>query len=587
MSNLGTVLSGISALTSGGALPVANFASYLMTGQGLANHLPFIGPITQAAGNKLDAALQYEMGRDRGTPPPVTITPTVRAMNEGEQAMADQAMKQLRTFREGGNVDMGMTRAQLEEQIRGFANGGTPDPFQGYLTPAPPATGLPNPSPFRGYLEPATETEQERIDRLRKQAEEIIAKRQQEALDAQREKRDEAFTYGMERYKKQLAPLLSSSPRPTLFDLASDLGAAMLAAPADAGAFRSAGTGFAAFNERLRAHRQEKRQVDQQVALKAFELAKTDEKEAQDYLNQFSLKRLEIANRTPKYETYEYDYTDPTTGKVERRTTTINENSPADMALVLGGTDSQGRPIPPELPNAVQVKTPDVALSMGSQSKFADEQGKALSKSLTDMRTDYDAGVEQSRLIDMMNVIVNRLDDNVGLLEQKTLGPRKILDELGIRADPNISDQELLNTLGTRIAMQLIGDTKGAITEMEMRLFIAASPGLASSKEGLIAQADYLNRIARLNQKLFEDYNNDLDLADEMNAARDDAERNRIYNQWRARWQRQPENQFLSSDELSQLRGFAAAEPEAASAYRIKFGGEGKFETQDATGQGY
>jgi hypothetical protein len=179
-------------------------------------------------------------------------------------------------------LNMSMTRAQLEEQIRGFQAGGQVDPFQGYLTPAPPAAGLPNPSPFRGYLEPETETEQERIDRLRKQAEEIIAKRQQEALDAQREKRDEAFTYGMERYKKQLAPLLSSSPRPTLFDLASDLGAAMLAAPADAGAFRSAGTGFAAFNERLRAHRQEKRQVDQQVALKAFELAKTDEKEAQD-----------------------------------------------------------------------------------------------------------------------------------------------------------------------------------------------------------------------------------------------------------------------------------------------------------------
>jgi hypothetical protein len=484
-------------------------------------------------------------------------------------------------------LNMSMTRAQLEEQIRGFANGGTPDPFQGYLTPAPPAAGLPNPSPFRGYLEPETETEQERIDRLRKQAEEIISKRQQEALDTQREKRDEAFSYGMERYKKQLAPLLSSSSRPTLFDLASDLGAAMLAAPADAGAFRSAGTGFAAFNERLRTHRQEKRQVDQQVALKAFELAKTDEKEAQDYLNQFSLKRLEMANRTPKYETYEYDYTDPATGKVERRTTTINENSPADMALVLGGTDSQGRPIAPELLNAVQVKTPGVALSMGSQSKFGDEEGKALSKSLTEMRTSYDAGVEQSRLIDMMNVIVNRLDDNVGLLEQKTLGPRKILDELGIRADPEISDQELLNTLGTRIAMQLIGDTKGAITEMEMRLFISASPGLASSKEGLIAQADYLNRIARLNQKLFEDYNNDDDLAERMYSARDDAERNRIYNQWSANWQRQPENQFLSPDELSQLRGFAAAEPKAASAYRIKFGGEGNFEDQDATGQGY
>jgi hypothetical protein len=51
---------------------------------------------------------------------------------------------------------MSMTRAQLEEQIRGFQAGGQVDPFQGYLTPAPPAVGTPNPSPFRGSLTPST-----------------------------------------------------------------------------------------------------------------------------------------------------------------------------------------------------------------------------------------------------------------------------------------------------------------------------------------------------------------------------------------------------------------------------------------------
>jgi hypothetical protein len=391
----------------------------------------------------------------------------------------------------------------------------------------------------------------------------------------------------MERYKKQLAPLLSTSARPNFFDLASDLGTAMLSAPADAGAFRSMGTGFAAFNDRLKSHEKEKRQVDQQVALKAFELAKADEKEANDYLNQVSLKRLEIATKTPKYETYEYDYTDPATGEKSRRTITLNENSPADMALVRGGVDSKGQATRPELPNAVQVKTPDVALNMaGDQTEFGKRQGQALSSSLEEMRKNYDAGVEQSRLIDMLNLVVSRLDDNVGLLEQKTLGPRKLLQELGIRdIDPNISDQELLNTLGTRIAMQLIGDTKGAITEMEMRLFISASPGLASSKDGLLKQADYLNRIALLNQKMFNDFVNDDDLAGRMSSARDDAERNRIYGQWRSNWQQQ--NSFLTPDELSQLRQFAANESESAAAYRIKFGGEGSFQAEDATERGY
>ena len=293
MSNLGTVLSGISALTSGGALPVANFASYLMTGQGLANHLPFIGPITQAAGNQLDAALQYEMGRDRGTPPPVTITPTVRAMNEGEQAMADQAMKQLRTFREGGNVDMGMTRAQLEEQIRGFANGGTPDPFQGYLTPAPPAAGAPNQSPFRGYLTPPSAApspapaedsdEDEFMRRLMLLQQALQGSQTPSSLTVP--DFDERFG----QYQSQLRNVMGPRERSNIFDLASTVGRSMLAADPTAGAFSSMGMGFAEFDAQQTKRREAQRAEDRAVAMKAFEMAQKDVSSAQDLLNQYEI----------------------------------------------------------------------------------------------------------------------------------------------------------------------------------------------------------------------------------------------------------------------------------------------------------
>jgi len=495
-----------------------------------------------------------------------------------------------------------MTRAQLEEQIRGFSIGGVSDPFQGYLTPAPPAIGTPNTNPLRGYLTPttaapapsptatpATETEQERIDRLRMKAEEVIKKRQQEILDAQREKRDEGFTYGMERYKKQLTPLLSSSSRPTLFDLASDLGAAMLAAPADSGTFRSAGAGFSAFNDRLRAHRQEKRQVDQQVALKAFELAKTDEKEANDYLNKFSLERLKLANQTTNFETYEYDYTDPTTGDVSRRTVTLDENNSADMALIRGSTDAKGQTIAPELPNAVQVKKPGVALNMGSSSALSDSQGKSLAKALEKMATDAETGYHQNQMINQLNALLAELGpEGVGIVEGKTVGVRKLLSEIGLRADKSLGDQELLQSLGTRIAMQLIGQTKGAITEMEMNLFIAASPGLGSSYEGLIKQSSYLKKIADLNEKLFADFNADEQLAASMDAAQSDSQKARIYNNWLVGWRRSPENQFLNPNELGELNRLAAEESEVAMAYRLAHPSQlGRFEGIDATGQGY
>jgi len=268
MSNLGTVLSGISALTSGGALPVANFASYLMTGQGLANHLPFIGPITQAAGNQLDAALQYEMGRDRGTPPPVTITPTVRAMNEGEQAMADQAMKQLRTFREGGNVDMGMTRAQLEEQIRGFQAGGQVDPFQGYLTPAPPAT----------------ETDDEEFLRQLMALQQALQQRQTPASLTVPD-----FEERFGQYQTQLRNIIRPERPSSIFDLASTVGRTMLAADPTAGAFTSMGMGLSEFDAQQRKRREAQRAEDRAVAMKAFELAQSDVKSAQDMLNQYEI----------------------------------------------------------------------------------------------------------------------------------------------------------------------------------------------------------------------------------------------------------------------------------------------------------
>jgi hypothetical protein len=473
---------------------------------------------------------------------------------------------------------MTIGRAQIEEQIKGFNAGGASvaDDMTGNMTDEQLLQSLQmlqqamNPQSGISMTSLAgAEAEQERIERLRK--------------------KDEEFSYGMERYKKQLAPLLSTSTRPNFFDLASDLGAAMLSAPADAGAFRSMGTGFAAFNERLKSHEKEKRQVDQQVALKAFELAKTDEKEANDYLNEYNLKRLEIANKTPNYETYEYDYTDPATGAVSRRTITLDENNPADMALIKGSTDAKGLTTAPELPNAVQVKKPDVALNMGSSSALSDKQGESLAKALEKMATDAETGFYQANMLQELDVVLNNLGpENVGFVEGKTLGARKLLSELGLKSDESISDQELLNTLGTRIAMQLIGDTKGAITEMEMRLFIAASPGLTSSYEGLMKQASYLKRIAYLNQKLFADFNADTQLAETMEAAQSDSQRARIYNNWLVNWRQSPENQFLSKGQLGELNRFAAEENDVAMSYRMAHPSRlGRFEGIDATGQGY
>ena len=71
-------------------LGVVDLGLQVTTGKGLAGHGMDI--------------LRHEMGRDKDTPPEVTITPTVRAMNEMEQAMAKQEMRQRKTVAKGGRV---------------------------------------------------------------------------------------------------------------------------------------------------------------------------------------------------------------------------------------------------------------------------------------------------------------------------------------------------------------------------------------------------------------------------------------------------------------------------------------------------
>ena len=107
-----------------------------------------------------------------------------------------------------------------------------------------------------------------------------------------------------------------------------------------------------------------------------------------------------------------------------------------------------------------------------------------------------------------LNVVEELGEENFGTLQSQTLQARKVLSELGLftEEDKIFSDQELANTLGTRIAMGLVGQTKGAITEMEMRLFIAASPSLASTYYGALEQASFLQRMANRNVEIQREY---------------------------------------------------------------------------------
>lgn len=489
---------------------------------------------------------------------------------------------------------MSISRSQLEEQIKGFATGGSAfndldifdesvdDPFAippipVGMQPLPTAPTLTPPTLDMSGFTLAEEDEDDPfalpdLDELLEQAAKSEAKpAPQEESEEQKDSR--TFTDRYDEYKRRLGPLMAQSERPTLYDLAADIGEAMLAAPADTGPFASSAAGFIAFNKRLRKQREDKRKVDQAIALKAFEMAREDEKAAEDYLNKVSLERIKLANKAPKMHNYQYDETDPATGETKQVIVAVDENNALELAAVRS------------MPNARRVSSAgtEVNINQPEPSKFMERRGQSLNDSIVGIEEARNAGVEQQRLINMMQVALSRLGENVGVVEAKTLPFRKLLNDMGIRYDSNIGDQELLNTLGTRIAMQLIGDTKGAITEMEMRLFIAASPGLASSKGGLLKQSEYLKRIADLNVKLANDFYTNEDLQAKLRDPQlNDVDRAAAYNQWYANWQRN--NPFLDPTELAELRQFAANEPEVAASYRRQFR---DMDSEDMTERGY
>ena len=133
-----------------------------------------------------------------------------------------------------------------------------------------------------------------------------IASRQAQTNRPQIEVPD--FDESFEKYKTQLENLYGPQPRSNFFDLASQVGAAMLAADPTTGAFRSAGMGLAKFNEEERARRQQEQLQRRQIGLKAFELAKQDVDAAKKLVNEYDLL---VAKTKPENKVSEVTVTDP------------------------------------------------------------------------------------------------------------------------------------------------------------------------------------------------------------------------------------------------------------------------------------
>ena len=98
--------------------------------------------------------------------------------------------------------------------------------------------------------------------------------------------------------------------------------------------------------------------------------------------------------------------------------------------------------------------------------------------------------------------------------------------------------------------MAIVGQTRGAISNREMDMFLAASPVLGSTYDGFMKQLTYLDRIAERSQQFSIDYNEEANRLED--AGLDYSKQMRALNRFEAEWSNN--NPLFTTEEFEDLR---------------------------------
>ena len=439
----------------------------------------------------------------------------------------------------------------MEEQIKGFAPGGinNVDPFED--------AGL----ALNSAVTPETLDQAAQLARSIQNLSSQLGDREDEARlgDTGGKTYEERFA----EYQKQLRPVLSGERRGrNFYDLAAALGQGLLTSDPTAGAFAGLGAGFALYNQQMKKQRETLQAEQRAIALKAFELAREDEKSALEFANKKEIERIKNATTKQKYTQWlipERDESGKETGNFIKRSAADTDLALQELYSSLGGYPAAGG------------DTITVGGSVASE--FAKTIGKKSADAVAKWEEEASLAINQKNLLDTARAIVEDIPaSELGLMQDLTLPMRKLLSDLGVIERDGIKDQELVKSFGTRIAMGLIGQTKGAISNAEMSLFLASSPGLAMTKEGYQELIGYLDKI---NQKQI-DFKKAFDQAmvdgkfDTALQSGDDAKIASAISLWQKNWH--ADNPLFEKGEAARLKSeYADKEDPQARKFRENY----------------
>tara|TARA_R100000655_G_scaffold76327_1_gene115397 strand:+ start:184 stop:1593 length:1410 start_codon:yes stop_codon:yes gene_type:complete len=306
------------------------------------------------------------------------------------------------------------------------------------------------------------------------------------------------FDVDYDKYMQRLSQFAPEQPKMSIFEVASQLGRGLLSTPNTGvgSTYQGLGVGFDNISTRLKADREMNEKRRREVAMMASQMAMQDEQKANDFLNDIALQRISAANKKVDYITLEYQE-----GGEIKSIRLPDTNQYADQINNII-QNKGGR----------EVKPATTQINMPGGSTKADE--KALNQMYKDQETFGEKAEASNSTLDQVNQArllaeeVGRI--NFGPLAKGTLQAREFISGIGLgdwlQSEEKIAPQKALNQLSMSFTMGIVSQTKGAISDREMKLFIQASPTLGSTYDGYMKQLELLERLAARDSQFYIEY---------------------------------------------------------------------------------
>jgi len=317
--------------------------------------------------------------------------------------------------------------------------------------------------------------------------------------------RKKDFDTNRAKYEQRLGSVVEPTQPMDVFDAASAIGKGLLETPNTGGssAYIGLAAGFNNLSDEVKENEERMRQERQQVAMKAMELAMTDEREAEKYLSDYNFELIKNANKKVEYQTIEYtnEKGDQVSERVKDNTegnTYINDLMAKGMKVrIIGDYD---------------------VVDQRGESELSKKTAASITDDFKQRKEKLRAATATQEQVGQAFQLAQKIGPSgFGPTQRMLLPFREFAVEMGVGGMDKfkIGDQKALNQLSMNFTMGIVSMTKGAISDREMKLFIGASPTLGSTYDGFMSQLKLLDRLSIHDVKRQTDYLNEAARLDE------------------------------------------------------------------------